>query len=187
MLDIPLPQWTVEDLDEIATDADFLEHHRGCYLLVAVGEENEQEVVVLYFGASNDMAKRYKGHLRSIDHGENIQYFHQRCRELGVEEPLFIPVSYEFNDDEGALLFQESGHIAIVGTWARKNANADRRATWRAVRKMKLPDGDETLPPGWEGGNCDIPFVILNPSFGMLRQLTLLHRFQPKYGLKRML
>ena len=159
-----MSQWTIEELIKCKRTPSEVPL-RGCYLLVAVGHENGQEAVELYFGSSDNMANRFEGHASSIKYGKNVQYFHQRCRDLKVERPLFIPVSYEKGGDDLALYFQESGHIAMVGTWRLKNAKATRLATWRAVRRMKLVDEDEKLPPGWDGANCEIPFVKLTPSF----------------------
>ena len=164
LIGIPQSQWTTELLEDLAMDPTMLsdEDRRGCYLLVAINHEDGD--VELYLGSSDDMLKRFEKHIWSISRitpiPTRIQYFHRRCRKLNVSKPLFIPMSYEVTGDNLALLFQESGHIAINGTWEIKNAPARRIKTWEDVKEMKWPCEDEVLPPGWSGANCEIPFVV---------------------------
>ena len=160
-MSIPQSKWTVDVLEELAMNPRHLRksERRGCYLLVAISKDRSK--VELYFGSSDDMFRRFTGHVRSVVNTDlaeqDIQYFHRRCRALKVQRPLFIPVSHEQSKDDLMLRFQESGHIAITGTWIE---NEDLVCTTRicpCAKAMKLSETNESLPSGWVGANCEIP------------------------------
>lgn len=113
---MPKSAWTVQDLKKLAIDPATLPNHKLCgvYLLVAAGIEKGKEAVVLYLGSSKHMDQRFNSHVTKIT-GDytTIQYFHERCRELQVSTPLFIPVWHGTGIAD--IEFAESAGIAVVG------------------------------------------------------------------------
>lgn len=159
-------------------------------MLAAIGVEQDKEVVELYIGSGRDMLKRHQSHVSRIKNinpsSSGGQYFHRRCRDLGVTEPLFIRLINEPTQDGMALVFQESVCIAITGTWGPKGVPIHRLRTWKAVRGMRLADEHDHLPDGWRGANREIPLVTSCYAY-MPAVANNLGRFHPTGGFNRAL